>query len=88
MESAFRKTWIYVLTAITLVALSVGAFAQGGIGELTGQVTDTTGAVVSGVQVKLTNTATGEVRTTCDHRGWYLSVSGVADRGFVHPRNC
>ncbi|HLX83966.1 MAG TPA: TonB-dependent receptor [Terriglobales bacterium] len=64
MESAFRKTWTYLLTAITLVALSVGAFAQGGAGELTGLVTDATGAVVSGVTLKLTNSATGEVRTT------------------------
>jgi hypothetical protein len=63
MESAFRKTWTYFLTAITLVALSVGAFAQGA-GELTGLVTDSTGAVVSGISVKLSNSATGEVRNT------------------------
>ncbi|MGA3103628.1 MAG: TonB-dependent receptor [Terriglobales bacterium] len=64
MVSAFRSNWTCFLLAIMVLALSVGAFAQGGIGELTGQVTDTTGAVVSGVEVKLTNTATGEVRTT------------------------
>jgi carboxypeptidase family protein/TonB-dependent receptor-like protein len=63
MESAFRSTWTYLLLAIVVLALCVGAFAQGA-GELTGQVTDSTGAVVSGVEVKLTNTATGEVRTT------------------------
>jgi len=64
MESAFRTTWTCVLLVFVALALCVGAFAQGGQGELTGQVTDTTGAVVSGVEVKLTNTATGEVRTT------------------------
>jgi len=64
MESAFRNTWTYLLLAIVVLGISVGAFAQGGAGELTGLVTDTTGAVVSGVDVKLTNTATGEVRTT------------------------
>ena len=64
MVSAFRSNWTCFLLAIMVLALSVGAFAQGGIGELTGQVTDTTGAVVSGVEVKLTNSATGEVRTT------------------------
>src|SRR5580693_10287571 len=64
MESAFRSTCTYLLVALAVMALCVGAFAQGGIGELTGQITDTTGAVVSGVEVKLTNTATGEVRTT------------------------
>jgi Carboxypeptidase regulatory-like domain len=64
MESAFRSTWTYFLLAFVVLSLCVGTFAQGGIGELTGQVTDTTGAVVSGVEVKLANTATGEVRTT------------------------
>jgi len=64
MESAFRNTWTRLLLAFVVLALSVGAFAQGGAGQLTGQVTDSTGAVVSGVEIKLTNTANGEVRTT------------------------
>jgi hypothetical protein len=64
MESAFRNTWTRLLLAFVVLALSVGAFAQGGSGQLTGQVTDSTGAVVSGVEIKLTNTANGEVRTT------------------------
>ena len=64
MESAFRNTWTYLLLAIAVLALSLGALAQGGSGELSGLVTDATGAVVSGVEVKLTNTANGEVRTT------------------------
>src|SRR5258708_14926317 len=64
MESAFRNTWTYLLLAFVVLGLCVGAFAQGGAGQLTGLVTDATGAVVSGVEVKLTNTATGEVRTT------------------------
>src|SRR5713101_4627050 len=63
MESAFRATWTRFLLAFVVLALSVGAFAQGA-GELTGLVTDSTGAVVSGVEVKLSNSATGEVRTT------------------------
>ena len=63
MVSAYRSTWTCFLLAFLVLALSVGAFAQGA-GELTGRVTDSTGAVVSGVEVKLTNSATGEVRTT------------------------
>ena len=47
-----------------VLTLCVGAFAQGGTSELTGSVMDQTGAVVSGAPVKLTNSATGEVRTT------------------------
>jgi hypothetical protein len=64
MESAFRNTWTYLQLAFAVLALCVGAFAQGGSGQLTGLVTDSTGAVVSSVEVKLTNSATGEVRTT------------------------
>src|SRR5580704_394402 len=64
MESAFRSIRTYSLLALVVLALCVGAFAQGGAGDLTGQVTDTTGALVAGVQIKLTNTGTGAVRTT------------------------
>jgi len=64
MESAFRNTWTNLLLAFVVLALCVGAIAQGGNGELAGVVTDSTGAVVSGVEVKLSNTATGDVRTT------------------------
>ena len=75
MESAFRNTWTRLLLVFAVLALSAGAFAQGGAGELTGQVTDATGAVVSGAEVKLSNSATGEVRTT---------VPVVADRRLLH----
>jgi len=64
MESAFRSIWTQLLLLFVVLALSVGAFAQGGTSELTGLITDPTGAVVAGVNVKLTNTATGQVRTT------------------------
>ncbi|MFY9844531.1 MAG: carboxypeptidase-like regulatory domain-containing protein, partial [Terriglobales bacterium] len=64
MESSFRSIWTYTLLALVVLALSVGAFAQGGVGQLTGLVTDTTGAVAAGVEVRLTNSATGVVRTT------------------------
>ncbi len=63
MEFAFRNTWTNLLLAFVVLTFCVAAFAQGA-GELTGLVTDATGAVVSGVEVKLTNSATGEVRTT------------------------
>ena len=63
METAFRNTWTCFLLAFVVLAACVGAFAQGS-GELTGLVTDSTGAVVSGVEVKLSNSGTGEVRTT------------------------
>jgi hypothetical protein len=64
MESAFRSISARFLLAFVVLALCVGAWAQGGTGELTGLVTDPTGAVVSGAPVKLSNVATGEERTT------------------------
>ncbi len=64
MEFAFRNTFTRLLLAFVVLALSLAAFGQGGSGSLTGQVTDSSGAVVSGVELKLTNSATGEVRTT------------------------
>ena len=64
MHSALRFTYICSLNALLMLALCAGAFAQGGNGELTGLVTDSTGAVVSGFEVKFTNSANGEVRTT------------------------
>ena len=60
---SIRSLWTSFFLSSLVLILCAGAFAQGA-GELTGLVTDTTGAVVSGVEVKLTNSATGEVRTT------------------------
>ncbi|PYX91193.1 MAG: hypothetical protein DMG71_20780, partial [Acidobacteria bacterium] len=65
MEYAFRTISLRCLTVFIVLALLVGTmWAQGGTGELTGLVTDPSGAVVSGVQVTLTNAATGDKRTT------------------------
>ncbi len=64
MEFAFRNIVSRLLLAFVVLALSLAAFGQGGSGQLSGQVTDSTGAVVSGVELKLANSATGEVRTT------------------------
>ena len=65
MEYAFRNTMTRFLLVFTVLGLLVGTmWAQGGTGELTGLVTDPSGAVVANAQVNLTNTATGEKRTT------------------------
>src|SRR5215470_4440424 len=57
-----------------LLALSAVAAAQtAGTGALTGTVTDSNGAVVSDVQIKVTSDATGEVRTVESHsNGGYV----------------
>ena len=65
MDYTFRKTMTRFLLGLTVLALFAGTvWAQGGTGELTGLVTDPSGAVVSNATVTLTNNATGEKRTT------------------------
>ncbi len=64
MEYAFRNTMTRFLLVITVLGLLAGnMWAQGGVGELTGLVTDPSGAVVSNATVTLNNTATGDKRT-------------------------
>ncbi|HVM93307.1 MAG TPA: carboxypeptidase regulatory-like domain-containing protein [Terriglobales bacterium] len=77
MESAFRCMWTRFLLAFLVLALCVGAWAQGGSGELTGLVTDPTGAIVAGVEVKLTNSATGVVRTATTTAGGVYSFPAL-----------
>src|SRR5258708_3867511 len=63
MEYAFRGTLTRILVVVAVLASLTGMlWAQGGTGELTGLVTDPSGAVVSGAQVTLTNSSTGEKR--------------------------
>ncbi|MBI3477792.1 MAG: TonB-dependent receptor [Acidobacteria bacterium] len=51
-------------TAFFVLAFCAGTLlAQGGQGELAGQVTDPSGAVISGAQVKLANASTGDTRS-------------------------
>jgi hypothetical protein len=64
MESAFRCTLVRVLMVLAVLAsFAVMSSAQAGTGELAGEVTDPTGALVVGAQVTLSNSATGEQRT-------------------------
>src|SRR5947208_13767611 len=63
-EIRMNRIVSFSLVAAIFALLCVGtAFGQGGAGELTGLVTDPTGAVVSNATVTLTNPATGEKRT-------------------------
>ena len=100
MEYEFRNNVLRFLAVFTVLVLLVGTlWAQGGTGELTGLVTDPSGAVVSGAQVTLTNSATGDKRTTVTtgagtYRFAALPVVGayamdIAPKGFkgVHVAN-
>jgi hypothetical protein len=71
-----KTTLIALAFAFACLSCSTDAWAQAGTGELTGLVTDTTGAVVPGVQVDLVNAATGTARQTMtSSAGVYRFVS-------------
>jgi outer membrane receptor protein involved in Fe transport len=57
---------------LLLLVMSVAAFAQTSRGTVSGSITDPTGAVISGANVVLTNTATTVSRTTvANNEGFY-----------------
>src|SRR5437773_6421839 len=65
MAYAFRNILSrFVLVLGVLALLTTIVWAQAGTGELTGLVADPSGAVVANAQVTLTNSATGDKRTT------------------------
>jgi len=56
-----RAAWLKVFIMIGLLTWALSpAFGQGGTGEITGLVTDPSGAIVSNASVTLTNSATGQ----------------------------
>ena len=67
----FGSTRIALRLGMVLL-LSVAAFGQGTTARLTGTVSDTTGAVVAGARVTITNEASGaELTTTSASNGGY-----------------
>lgn len=66
----------FLLAVFTLGLFSFAAYAQLTRGAVSGTVRDTSGAVIGGVNVKLTNTATNESRSlTTDSNGLYRFVA-------------
>lgn len=57
-----RFSKVACLFALSLV-FATGVFAQGGTADLTGEITDPTGALVPGAKITLTNDGTGVVRS-------------------------
>jgi hypothetical protein len=65
MLPSIKKTCCRLpLLLLVLVGLFIGASAQGLTGQISGTITDANGAVVANATLKLTNTQTGQVRTT------------------------
>src|SRR5262245_57947671 len=69
MESSFRFRWIRVFLAFLAVTLLASVVWAQGTGEITGLVTGPSGADVSGATITITNSATGEKRTTITSSG-------------------
>ena len=69
-----RPISLRFLATVTLIAIMVPVLsrAQDATARITGTITDSTGAVIPGVQITVTNTATQIARqATTDHDGFY-----------------
>ena len=65
--------WAFVMCAL-ITACGLLYAQTGGTGAISGAITDPTGAMVVGAQVKITNVATGETRTLqSNDRGLYVA---------------
>ena len=61
----FRSTRVALgFLFVTLLCVTPSAFAQGGTGQLSGNVSDANGAVIAGANVKLTSLVTAQERET------------------------
>src|SRR3989442_688120 len=78
-----------LLSSLFLISFAAAAFAQGGVNAtVRGTVTDSSGGVLPGVSVDLSNVGTGAKReTTTDARGGYL-VAGLRLRREQHAGIC
>src|SRR5579872_3805546 len=62
-RSPMKLMWMLVL-GFLIVVVRYAAYGQQTTGEVTGTVTDSSGAVIPGATVKATNNATQQARTT------------------------
>jgi Carboxypeptidase regulatory-like domain len=77
VQTALRRL-APVAVALAILALAVSsAFAQNTSGSLTGTVVDTSGAVVVGADVTLTNEASRDVRRTKSNSDGYFTFAAV-----------
>ena len=66
-----------VTLLLSLAMLSFWAFAQTETGQISGTVTDPTGAVVTGAKVLVVSTATGAARTTTSNSSGEFAVTNL-----------
>jgi hypothetical protein len=76
MGSRFSRR-AFALAAVVLLALAAPGYAQTDTGRIEGIVTDSTGAVLPGVTVVVTNLATGVAETVISDEAGRYTVTGV-----------
>src|SRR5689334_16183983 len=69
-----NRILVRALLAAILAAIAAAPAAAQATGSITGLITDQSGAIVPGVSVEATNTATGIVRTTTSGADGFYSV--------------
>src|ERR1043165_4524153 len=78
MDYLFGKSLTRCALLLSVLGLlTTFAFAQGGTGELTGSVSDPSGAVVANATITLTNAGTGDKRTTVTNSAGIYRFSAV-----------
>ncbi len=75
--AVLKKTLPVLLAAVACLLLAQAGFAQALTGTLTGTVADSTGAVVPGGAVTVTNMGSGDVRKTVTNSAGYFTVAAV-----------
>jgi hypothetical protein len=71
------------LTVFFLLTLSVFSLCAQQFGEITGTVTDGTGAIIPGTQVTVTNTATQQARTATTNDAGVYSIPFLVPGGYT-----
>lgn len=79
------KTWVMLVLGVVLAAAPAARLsAQSLFATLTGVVSDTSGAVVPGASVKLTNEASGNTYVTRTDAAGYFSFAAIAVGNFTY----
>ena len=79
-SASLRLCFNFLAILVLLGGLSAAAFAQSGVGTITGTVTDPKGLPVSGAEIDITNTDTG-----ITHPPLPTSDSGAYTATFLQP---
>lgn len=80
---ASKLAWIFMCVAMGLILTATQALAQASTGAISGTVTDSTGAAVSGAAVTITNQETGVARTFKTNGEGFYSAEGLAAGDFT-----